>query len=71
MLIKVNIAHRPPRATGSAGVGAVENRFREDLYYRLNVVPVYLPPLKGPPGRIYLFSSTISSKNTTGNSVGR
>lgn len=39
-----------------------QNRFREDLYYRLCVVPIHIPPLKHRPGDILILADFFLQK---------
>lgn len=43
------------------------NRFREDLYYRLNVFPIHLPPLLERPADIVPIAERILAKHASSN----
>jgi len=59
--IKVNV--RLIAATNQdLAIAVEENRFREDLFYRLNVYPIYLPPLREREADVLLMADYFLEK---------
>ncbi|MFH1138386.1 MAG: sigma-54 dependent transcriptional regulator [Pseudomonadota bacterium] len=46
---------------------ALSGKFRQDLYYRLNVIPLTIPPLRDRPGDITLLSGFFLQKYSAAN----
>jgi len=66
--IKVNV--RALAATNKDLAGEIaEGRFREDLYYRLNVVPITAPPLRDRKSDLPLLARTFVAKAATDHGV--
>ena len=56
----INVNIRIIAATNMDIADAVkQGKFRQDLYYRLNVYPIHIPPLREHPSDIYIISNNI------------
>jgi len=59
----INVDVRVVAATNRKLEQSVEkNEFRQDLYFRLNVVPVHVPPLRDREGDVHLLSEAFTQR---------